>query len=122
LLQELALEIVGAEAIIAQAKSLELKFCLARETPQNLELRTFLSKLMHLPEVDVPGGPRGAIGSRIQTMFSDAQKVCDCLFKFHFHNSLLLEDVDKRVGISEAGTVFILGSERYSYPLRQMLG
>jgi hypothetical protein len=75
LLQELALDIAGAEAIIAQANSLELKFCLASETQQAPELRTFLSKLMQLPEVDVPGGPRGAIGSRIRTMFSDAQKV-----------------------------------------------
>lgn len=76
---ELALEIVDAEAVIAQANSLELKFSLASETVQNPELRTFLSKLMHLPEVDVPGGPRGAIGLRIQTMFADAQKAAQLL-------------------------------------------
>lgn len=92
MLQELAHEIAEAEATIAQAKSLELKFSLAPETEQNLELRTFLSKLMHLSEVDVPGGPRGVIGSKIRIMFSDAQKVRDCLFKFHSHNFLLLED------------------------------
>jgi hypothetical protein len=94
LLQELALEIAGAEAVIAQAQSLELKFSLAPETPHSTELRTFLSKLMHLPEVDVPGGPRGAIGSRIRTMFSDAPKVCDCFFFFIFcfYSSSFLED------------------------------
>jgi hypothetical protein len=86
LLQDLALEIVGAEAVIAQAESLELKFCMTPETQQAEELRTFLSKLMHFSEVDVPGGPRGAIGSRIRTMFSDAQKVCDCPYKRDFHN------------------------------------
>jgi hypothetical protein len=91
LLQELALEIVGAEAIIAQANFLELKFNLASETLKTPELRTFLSKLMHLSEVDVPGGPRGAIGSRIRTMFSDAQKVNGHVFKRHFLDSLLLE-------------------------------
>lgn len=93
LLQELALKIVEAEAIIAQANSLELKFSLASETLQNPELRTFLSELMHLPEVDVPGGPRGAIGSRIQTMFADAKKVNHYLFKLHFHNSVILKTV-----------------------------
>jgi hypothetical protein len=48
---------------------------------------------MHLPEVDVPGGPRGAIGSRIQTMFADAQKVNHNLFELHFHNSVILKTV-----------------------------
>lgn len=100
LLQELALEIVDAEAIIAQANSLELKFSLASETVQNAELRTFLSKLMHLPEVDVPGGPRGAIGLRIQTMFADAQKVNRYLFELHFHNSLILKTVHRVVKIT----------------------
>ncbi|XP_021920083.1 rab3 GTPase-activating protein catalytic subunit isoform X2 [Zootermopsis nevadensis] len=76
---ELAHEIAEAEATIAQAKSLELKFSLAPETEQNLELRTFLSKLMHLSEVDVPGGPRGVIGSKIRIMFSDAQKAVQML-------------------------------------------
>jgi hypothetical protein len=80
----LAIEIAGAEAFIAQANSLEQKFRLAPESP---ELRTFLSKLMHLSEVDVPGGPRGAIGSRILTMFSDPQKV----YKYHFLGSLCFE-------------------------------
>lgn len=89
LLQELALEIIEAEAVIAQANSLELKFSLASETVMNPELRTFISKLMHLPEVDVPGGPRGAIGSRIQTMFADAHKVNHYLFELHFHNSVI---------------------------------
>lgn len=71
---ELALEIAKAEAIIAQANSLEMKFSLAPKTVPTTELRTFLLKLMNSSEVDVPGGPRGAIGSRIRTMFSDAQK------------------------------------------------
>jgi hypothetical protein len=92
LLQELAVEIFNAEAIIAQANSLELKFCLPSETAQTHELRTFLTKLMHLSEVDVPGGPRGAIGSRIRTMFAEAQKVNYCLFEHYFHNSMLFED------------------------------
>ncbi|XP_069677662.1 rab3 GTPase-activating protein catalytic subunit [Periplaneta americana] len=76
---ELALEIMGAEAVIAQANSLELKFCAGLDTPHSPELRTFLSKLMQLPEVDVPGGPRGPIGTRIRTMFSDAQKAAQML-------------------------------------------
>jgi len=100
LLQELALEIVDAEAVIAQANSLELKFSLASETVQNPELRTFLSKLMHLPEVDVPGGPRGAIGLRIQTMFADAQKVNHYLFELHFHNSLILKTVHRVIKLT----------------------
>jgi hypothetical protein len=91
--QELALEVFNAEAIIAQANSLGLKFYLPSETAQTHELRTFLAKLMYLPEVDVPGGPRGAIGSRIRTMFADAQKVNHCLFELHFHNSMLFEDI-----------------------------
>jgi seryl-tRNA synthetase len=81
LLQELALEIGEAEAVIAQAESLEQKFSLAPEALETSELQTFLLKLMNLSEVDVPGGPRGAIGSRIQTMFSDAQTVTSQLFK-----------------------------------------
>jgi hypothetical protein len=89
LFQELALEIVNAEAVIAQANSLELKFSLTSENPQNPELRTFLSKLMRLAEVDVPGGPRGAIGSKIRTMFADAQKVNHCLFELHCRNCVL---------------------------------
>lgn len=93
LLQELALEIVDAEAIIAQANSLELKFSLASDTVQNPELRTFLSKLMHLSEIDVPGGPRSAIGLRIQTMFADAQKVNHYLYELHFYNSVILKTI-----------------------------
>jgi hypothetical protein len=81
----LAHKIVEAETFIAQANSLEQKFGLAPESP---ELNTFLSKLMHLSEVDVPGGPRGAIGSKIQTMFSDAEKVYSHLFKYNFLGSL----------------------------------
>jgi hypothetical protein len=91
LLQELAHEIAEAEAIIAQSNSLELKFSLAPETAQAAELRTFLLKLMNSSEVDVPGGPRGAIGSRIRTMFSDAQKVNGHLFKHHFLGLPLFE-------------------------------
>ncbi|XP_023712978.1 rab3 GTPase-activating protein catalytic subunit isoform X2 [Cryptotermes secundus] len=72
---ELALQVAEVEEVIAQANSLEVKFSLAPETVETPELRAFLLKLMHLSEVDVPGGPRGAIGSRIRTMFSDAQKM-----------------------------------------------
>ncbi|PSN30908.1 Rab3 GTPase-activating protein catalytic subunit, partial [Blattella germanica] len=77
--EELALEIVGAEAIIAQANSLEHKFCSDLGDNQPPEMKDFLSKLMRLPEVDVPGGPRGKIGSKIRTMFSDAQKAAQML-------------------------------------------
>jgi hypothetical protein len=100
LLQDLAHEIVEAETIIAQANSLEMKFSLASETVQNSELHTFLSKLMHLSEVDVPGGPRGAIGSRIQMMFANAQKVNHDLFELHFHNSVILKMVHKVIKIT----------------------
>ncbi|KAJ9596359.1 hypothetical protein L9F63_012634 [Diploptera punctata] len=77
--QEFTHEIVGAEAIIAQANSLEHKFCSVSEKSHSAELKTFLSKLMHLPEVDVPGGPRGSVGSRIRTMFSEAQKAAQMI-------------------------------------------
>nr|CAD7259140.1 unnamed protein product [Timema shepardi] len=70
--EDLVAELVGIEAVIAQANSLEHKFHSSETATPNFH--TFLSQMMSAPEVEVPGGPRGLIGSRIRAMFAEAQK------------------------------------------------
>lgn len=60
-----------AEAILAQAASIKFKFSHLSEK----DLKPFMVDLLKLPQVEVPGGPRGIIGNRIKVMFSEAQKV-----------------------------------------------
>lgn len=60
------------EALVAQVNSLQHKL---GGNNDSKEFTSFLIQLMRGKEVDVPGGSNGNIGSRITTMFRDAQKV-----------------------------------------------
>lgn len=71
-MQEVARDIEGIEALVAQANSLQHKLC---GNDDCKEFASFIVQLMRSKEVSVPGGARGNIGSRITTMFRDAQKV-----------------------------------------------
>ncbi|XP_017884521.1 rab3 GTPase-activating protein catalytic subunit isoform X2 [Ceratina calcarata] len=68
--EEIIRDIEGVEALVAQVNSLQHK--LGRNVDSK-EFTSFLIQLMRGKEVDVPGGARGDIGSRITTMFRDAQ-------------------------------------------------
>lgn len=60
------------EALVAQVNSLQHKL---GDNDDSKEFTSFLIQLMRGKEVEVLGGSRGNIGSRIITMFKDAQKV-----------------------------------------------
>lgn len=64
------------EALVAQVNSLQHKL---GDNNDSKEFTLFLIQLMRGKEVEVPGGFRGNIGSRITTMFRDAQKVPDSI-------------------------------------------
>lgn len=70
--QEITRDIEGVEALVAQVNSLQHKL---GGTNDSKEFTSFLIQLMRGKEVSVPGGSRGDIGSRITTMFRDAQRV-----------------------------------------------
>lgn len=70
--QEIIQDIEGVEALIAQVNSLQHKL---GANDDSKEFTSFLIQLMRGKEVNVPGGSRGNIGSRITTMFRNAQKV-----------------------------------------------
>lgn len=60
------------EALVAQVNSLQHKL---GGNNDSKEFTSFLIQLMRGKEVSVPGGSRSDIGTRIITMFYDAQKV-----------------------------------------------
>lgn len=64
------------EALVAQVNSLQHKL---GDNNDSKEFTLFLIQLMRGKEVEVPGGFAGNIGSRITTMFRDAQKVPDSI-------------------------------------------
>lgn len=70
--QEIAHDIEGIEALVAQADSLQHKL---GGKNQSKEFTSFLVQLMRGKEVLVPEGSRGYVGSRITSMFLEAQKV-----------------------------------------------
>lgn len=69
--QEITRDIESVEALVAQVNSLQHKL----GGKDSKEFTSFLIQLMRGKEVSVPGGSRGDIGTRIITMFHDAQKV-----------------------------------------------
>ncbi|XP_076642287.1 RAB3 GTPase activating protein subunit 1 [Halictus rubicundus] len=69
--EEIIRDIEGVEALVAQVNSLQHKLGGNNESK---EFTSFLIQLMRGKEVEVPGGSRGNIASRITTMFRDAQK------------------------------------------------
>lgn len=71
-LQEITRDIESVEALVAQVNSLQHKL---GGNNDSKEFTSFLIQLMRGKEVSVPGGSRGDIGTRITTMFRDAQKV-----------------------------------------------
>ncbi|XP_029053343.1 rab3 GTPase-activating protein catalytic subunit [Osmia bicornis bicornis] len=71
LYEEITRDIEGIEALVAQVNSLQHKL---GGNDDSKEFTSFLIQLMRGKEVEVPGGSRGNIGSRITTMFRDAQK------------------------------------------------
>ncbi|KAK2582514.1 hypothetical protein KPH14_004812 [Odynerus spinipes] len=71
LYEEITRDIEGVEALVAQVNSLQLKL---GGGDSSKEFTKFLIELMRGKEVSVPDGPRGHIGTRIMTMFRDAQK------------------------------------------------
>ncbi|XP_063237642.1 rab3 GTPase-activating protein catalytic subunit isoform X2 [Bacillus rossius redtenbacheri] len=75
--EELVSELVGAETVVAQAISLEHKFC----SDNSVGLQVFLARLMTETDVEVPGGPWGAIGNKIRAMFGEAQKALQLVSK-----------------------------------------
>lgn len=60
------------EALVAQVNSLQHKL---GGNNDSKEFISFLIQLMRGKEVNVPGGFRGDIATRITTMFRDAQRV-----------------------------------------------
>ncbi|XP_076749790.1 RAB3 GTPase activating protein subunit 1 [Xylocopa sonorina] len=69
--EEIIRDIEGVEALVAQVNSLQHKL---GGNDDSKEFTSFLIHLMRGKEVEVPDGSRGDIGSRITTMFRDAQK------------------------------------------------
>ncbi|XP_053989291.1 rab3 GTPase-activating protein catalytic subunit isoform X1 [Hylaeus volcanicus] len=69
--EEIARDIEGVEALVAQVNSMHHKL---GGNDDSKEFTSFLIQLMRGKEVEVPGGCRGNIGSRITAMFRDAQK------------------------------------------------
>ncbi|XP_068973563.1 rab3 GTPase-activating protein catalytic subunit isoform X1 [Bombus flavifrons] len=69
--EEIIRDVEGVEALVAQVNSLQHKL---GGNNDSKEFTSFLIQLMRGKEVDVPGGSNGNIGSRITTMFRDAQK------------------------------------------------
>ncbi|XP_032690945.1 rab3 GTPase-activating protein catalytic subunit isoform X2 [Odontomachus brunneus] len=71
LYEEITRDIEGVEALVAQVNSLQHKL---GGNNDSKEFISFLIQLMRGKEVNVPGGSRGDIASRITTMFRDAQR------------------------------------------------
>nr|XP_033333565.1 rab3 GTPase-activating protein catalytic subunit isoform X1 [Megalopta genalis] len=69
--EEIIRDIEGVEALVAQVNSLQRKL---GGNDESKEFTSFLVQLMRGKEVEVPDGSRGDIGSRISTMFREAQK------------------------------------------------
>ncbi|XP_076283698.1 RAB3 GTPase activating protein subunit 1 [Lasioglossum baleicum] len=69
--EEIIRDIEGVEALVAQVNSLQHKL---GGNDESKEFTSFIIQLMRGKEVEVPGGSRGNIASRITTMFRDAQK------------------------------------------------
>ncbi|XP_078043927.1 RAB3 GTPase activating protein subunit 1 isoform X2 [Augochlora pura] len=69
--EEIIRDIEGVETLVAQVNSLQRKL---GGNDESKEFTSFLIQLMRGKEVDVPDGSRGDIGSRISTMFREAQK------------------------------------------------
>ncbi|XP_031828496.1 RAB3 GTPase activating protein subunit 1 isoform X2 [Nomia melanderi] len=69
--EEITRDIESVEALVAQVSSLQHKLGGNNESK---EFTSFLIQLMRGKEVEVPGGSRGNIASRITTMFREAQK------------------------------------------------
>ncbi|XP_076667332.1 RAB3 GTPase activating protein subunit 1 isoform X2 [Andrena cerasifolii] len=82
-------DIESVEALVAQVNSLQHKL---GDNNDSKEFTLFLIQLMRGKEVEVPGGFRGNIGSRITTMFRDAQKA-----------ALLMTSVNNSAEVDGAG-------------------
>lgn len=75
--QRLVAELEDAERLICTARSLRCKLCPGPDASD--EMVAFLTALLELREVTVPGGARGRIGGNIRTMFSEAQMTAQML-------------------------------------------
>ncbi|XP_015600324.1 rab3 GTPase-activating protein catalytic subunit [Cephus cinctus] len=85
LYEEITFDIEGVEALVAQVNSLQHK--LGGNTDSK-ELTSFLVQLMRGKEVIVPGGSTGYIGTRITTMFREAQKAVHILTMSNSNNEM----------------------------------
>ncbi|XP_020283116.1 rab3 GTPase-activating protein catalytic subunit [Pseudomyrmex gracilis] len=76
LYEDITRDLESVEALVAQVNSLQHKL---GGNNDSKELTSFLIQLMRGKEVSVPGGSRGDIGTRIITMFHDAQKAANMM-------------------------------------------
>ncbi|KAK3907280.1 Rab3 GTPase-activating protein catalytic subunit [Frankliniella fusca] len=75
--QRLVTQLEDAERRVCTARSLRCKLCPAEAASD--EMVAFLTALLELREVTVPGGARGLIGANIRAMFAEAQKMAQML-------------------------------------------
>ncbi|XP_017758239.1 PREDICTED: rab3 GTPase-activating protein catalytic subunit isoform X2 [Eufriesea mexicana] len=87
--REIIQDIEGVEALVAQVNSLQHKL---GDNNDSKEFTSFLIQLMRGKEVEVPDGSRGNIGSRITTMFRDAQKAALVMITLNSNPEIDTED------------------------------
>lgn len=77
-LQDLVNHLTQAETFITRAQSLLTKFEAGKagQHPTQADLAQFVSDLLQMPEVTIPGAARAPAGKVIHALFAAAQKVC----------------------------------------------
>ncbi|XP_018317561.1 rab3 GTPase-activating protein catalytic subunit [Mycetomoellerius zeteki] len=93
LYEEITRDIESVEALVAQVNSLQHKL---GGNNDSKEFTSFLIQLMRGKEVSVPGGSRGDIGTRITTMFRDAQKAAHMMTSVSNTNKDTINAADSR--------------------------
>ncbi|XP_048506287.1 rab3 GTPase-activating protein catalytic subunit isoform X3 [Athalia rosae] len=96
---EIASDIEGIEALVAQANSLQHKL---GGQHHSKEFTAFLIQLMRGKEVSVPDGPRGYVGSRITSMFYEAQKAAHMMTSVNSNPDPI--DTPKDLGVGKFPT------------------